>query len=82
MLRFNLRGLLEEYESRTGIHLSYEEIGHMANLSVDTIKSLANRPNYNATLSTISKIAESLGSNPVHYLVFSSDDDNTYGTKE
>jgi putative transcriptional regulator len=81
MLRFNLRGLLQEYESRTGIHLSYEETAQITKLSLDTIKSLANRPNYNATFSTISKIAETLGSNPVHYLVFSAEN-NTNGTKK
>lgn len=73
MLRFNLRGLLEDYECRTGIRLSYEQLAVMTDLSVDTIKSLANRPSYNATLSTISKISTTLGSNPVNFLVFATD---------
>lgn len=73
MLTFDLKSLIQDYEARTGVHLSYSEVATMTGLSVDTVKSIANRPNYNATLQVISDIASALGGNPVKYLSWNPD---------
>lgn len=73
MLRFDLKAMLDEYESRTGIRLGYEDLSLLSGIAIDTIKSLANRRNYNATLHTLAKVAEPLGANPIQYLAHSTD---------
>jgi DNA-binding Xre family transcriptional regulator len=73
VLRFDLKALMNDYESRTGLHLSYDELSQMTNISTDTLKSLATRENYNATLSTIERVCVAVGANPIQYLVWSAD---------
>ncbi len=73
MLRFDLKTMLTDYESRTGLRLSYDELSHMTSVSVDTLKSLATREGYNATLMIIEKICLALGANPIQYLLWSAD---------
>jgi DNA-binding Xre family transcriptional regulator len=69
-LRFNLRGALEDFEARTGIRLTYEALSQRTELSVDTIKSLASREDYNATLRNIASICDALKCNPLDYLIW------------
>ena len=73
MLTFDLRTLLQEYEARTGIHLSYSELAKLTNLSVDTLKSLGTRATYNATLQSLSIICSAVGANPIKYLTWNSE---------
>ena len=67
MLRFDLKNVMQAYEAKTGLHLTYEELGQMTGISTNTLKSIATRPNYNATLKMISEIASALNINPVKY---------------
>lgn len=70
MLRFDLRHLLDDYQAKSGIRLSYEELGNMTGISVDTLKSIVSREDYNTTLATISKIASSLALCPIKYFTW------------
>lgn len=70
MLIFDLRKLLDEYQARTGVRVSYKQLAVLAETSVDTIKSLAARRSYNATLHLIDRIADALGANPLDYLSY------------
>ena len=72
-LRFDLRRLIQDYEARTGLRLSYEQVAELAAISEDTIKSIATRPGYNATLHTIDSICAALGVSPIKYLSWKSD---------
>lgn len=73
MLTFDLRGMIDEYEARTGVRISYPSVASLAEVSPDTVKSLATRPDYNATLHVIAKIALALGTNPIKYLRWNPD---------
>jgi len=67
-LRFDLKASISDYNRRTGLHLTYDQLSEMVGMSVDTLKSLANRSDYNATLKSISEICSVLGSNPKQFL--------------
>ena len=68
MIKFNLKVALLDYQARTGIRMSYEELSIDTDISIETIKSIATRENYNATFKVVSIISKSLGINPVDYL--------------
>lgn len=72
-LRFDLKAAISDFNRRTGLHLTYDQISEMSGLSVDTLKSLANRPDYNATFKIISEICTVLGSNPKSFLDWETD---------
>ena len=67
MLKFNLKDAMHNYEARTGIHLTYEELSNLTKISVETLKSIATRPEYNATLKMITEISIALSINPVDF---------------
>ena len=67
-LRFDLKGAISDFNRRTGLHLTYDQLSEMSGISIDTLKSLANRSDYNATLKIISEICSILGSNPKNFL--------------
>ncbi len=73
MLNFDLRGLLDEYEAKTGVRLSYLELSEMTGVAPDTLKSLAVRQNYNATFQLISKLGSALGINPIRFMAWQPD---------
>lgn len=68
MVRFNLKEALFDYQARTGIRMSYEDLSSDTGISIETLKSIATRDNYNTTLKVISIISKSLGINPIEYL--------------
>ena len=57
-----------DFQARTGIKMSYEDLSNDTDISVETLKSIATRKNYNATFGIISKISQSLNINPIEYL--------------
>lgn len=67
MLRFNLKNAMQAYEAKTGIHLKYEDLAQLTGVSQDALKSIATRPEYNATLKMITEIAIVLNINPIEY---------------
>lgn len=69
-IRFDLRRALEDVEARTGIRISYESLAQRTGLSVDTLKSIATRGAYNASLKNIASISDALKCNPIEYLVW------------
>lgn len=76
-LRFDLKAAISDFNRRTGLHLTYDQISEMSGLSVDTLKSLANRQDYNATFKIISEICTVLGSNPKSFLDWQADESTT-----
>jgi lambda repressor-like predicted transcriptional regulator len=72
MLKFDLRGALNDFEARTGLKMTYENLSRESGVSVDTLKSLATR-DYNATFLTIASIANVLRCNPIHYFLWTED---------
>ena len=68
-LRFDLRKAMDEYESKTGIHLTYDSLSNATGISVDSLKSIASRPNYNVSLNSISLICEFLNVDPRDYFI-------------
>lgn len=67
MLKFELKNAMQAYEAKTGIRLTYDELAKITNISSDTLKSIATRPDYNATLKMISEIALVLNIDPIIY---------------
>lgn len=67
-LRFDLKSAISDFNRRTGLHVTYDQLSEMSGISVDTLKSLANRSDYNATLKIISEICTVLGSNPKKFM--------------
>lgn len=67
-LRLNLRKLLDTHEAKTGLKVSYAQLSSLTGLSVDTLKSLATRNDYNVTLETVSQIARALKVDPREFL--------------
>jgi|GEM_PF-3688684 len=68
MLRFNLKEAMQAYEAKTGIHLTYDELSQMTEISSNTLKSIATRQDYNVTVKMISEVALALNLNPIEYL--------------
>ena len=68
ILKFDLKTALIDFEARTGIRLSYEELSDISELSLDTIKSLASRKSYNPTFDVINRLGNALNLNPVDHL--------------
>ena len=69
-LRFDLRLALQDFEARTGLRLTYESLAQTSEIAIDTLKSMATRDDYNATLRIISAICNSLKCDPLKYLVW------------
>lgn len=67
MLRFNLKNAMQAYEAKTGLHLKYEDLSQLTGISQDALKSIATRPEYNATLKMITEIANALNIDPIEY---------------
>ncbi len=67
-IKFELRAALEDFEARTGIRLTYESLAQRTELSVDTLKSIATRDDYNATLRNIATICDALKTNAIGFL--------------
>lgn len=78
-LKFDLRRAMLDYEARTGIRLTYDSLSQACNVSSDTLKSMASRPTYNATLKVIGSVAHALRCNPVDYFEWSESDDEREG---
>ena len=72
-LRFDLRLALLDFEARTGLRLTYEALSQTSEIAVDTLKSMATRDDYNATLRIISAICNALKCEPAKYLLWASD---------
>ena len=70
MLKIRLREVMDAYRIRTGTRLTYEALAQASGLSVATIQSLAARPSYNTTLSTVERLCTALGCQPGNLLEF------------
>ena len=68
MLKFNLKEAMLAYEAKTGLHLTYDELSQMTEISSNTLKSIATRCDYNVTVKIISEIALALNIDPIHFL--------------
>ena len=67
-LHFSLKSALDEYEAKTGLKVSYEELSEITEISVDTLKSLASRRKYNVTFQTVATVCNALNVNPLDHL--------------
>ena len=76
MLRFNLKDAMQSYEAKTGIRLTYEELSNLTKISQETLKSIATRPNYNATLKMITEISLALNISPVEFFEWNTENDD------
>ena len=63
-LRIRLKECLELHTTRTGEHLTYRELAARAGLSYDTVKAIASRPSYNASLRAVEKLCGALDVGP------------------
>ena len=75
MLRFNLKDAMQSYEAKTGIRLTYEELSNLTKISQETLKSIATRPSYNATLKMITEISLALNISPVEFFEWNNEND-------
>ena len=66
---------MHQYEAKTGLRLTYEELSGLTKISPETLKSIATRADYNATLRMISEISSALNINPVDFLEWKDKDD-------
>lgn len=69
-LRFDLRFAIDEYESKTGLRLTYDALSVATGISTDSLKSIATRNNYNVSLKNISLICEFLNLDPLEYFIW------------
>jgi DNA-binding Xre family transcriptional regulator len=67
---------MDAYRLRTGTRLTYEALAQKSGLSVATIQSLAARPTYNTTLSTVERLCCALGCQPGELLEFISEEES------
>lgn len=72
-LKFDLREAMQDYEARTGIRLTYEALSETTGIAVDTLKSMATREDYNATLRVIATLADTLKCDPIRHLKWNPD---------
>ena len=68
ILRFSIRSAMDEYEAKTGIHLSYESLSILSGVSENTLKSISSRTNYNVTFQTVAQICNALNVNPLDHM--------------
>ena len=68
-----LREAMEAYRRRHGERLTYDSLSAMTGISVDTLQSLAARPGYNTTLTTVEKLCKALECSPGDLLELSTD---------
>lgn len=71
---------MKEHRRQTGERVTYERLADVTGLSRTTLESLASRPNYNTTLSTIAKLCLALDCQPGDLLVLESD--NQHGPQD
>lgn len=74
MLNFDLKKALMDHEARSGHRLTYEELAQLSGVSVDTVKSIANRNDYNTSLKMVSDISKILGVDPTGFFIWNTDD--------
>ena len=67
-LKFRLKDALLDYEAKTGIRMTYEALARRTDISIDTLKSMASRDDYNSSLKNIASICEAIHCNPIEYL--------------
>ena len=60
----HLRKAMDRYMRATGEKLTYQLLAKRTGISADTLQSLAARPDYNPTLSTIEKLCMALDCEP------------------
>lgn len=70
MIKFDLKGALQAYEAKTGLRLTYKEVSTLTGISVDTLKSIATRDDYNATLKMIGVIGLAINLDPTQFLTW------------
>lgn len=70
MLKFDLRRAMNDFEARTGLKMTYDNLASKTRVSTDTLKSLATRDQYNTTLQVISSICEVLRCSPIDYFIW------------
>jgi len=68
ILRFDLRKAMQDFEARTGIRLTYDALSQRTDISVDTLKSMASREDYNATMKVIAALGDALKCDPREYM--------------
>jgi DNA-binding XRE family transcriptional regulator len=67
-LHFDLKSMLDDHEAKSGVRISYTTLARECDVSPDTIKSLATRPDYVPSLELLDKIATALNLDPRRYL--------------
>lgn len=72
-MNVKLREAMEAYRRRNGVRLTYDSLSAMTTISVDTLQSLAARPGYNTTLSTVEKLCKALECSPGELLELSTE---------
>jgi hypothetical protein len=73
MLKFDLKGVVQEYEAKTGLRLTYVDIAQITGVATDTIKSLASRDDYNTSLAVITQLCSALNISPLKFLSWHSE---------
>jgi len=77
MLRIRLREAMEANRKRTGERWTYETLARVSGLSIPTLQSIAARPHYNATLSTVERLCIALDCAPSDLLELIKDDNGS-----
>ena len=73
LMDVKLREAMEAYRRRHGVRLTYDSLSAKTGISVDTLQSLAARPGYNTTLSTVEKLCRALECSPGELLELSTE---------
>ena len=69
-LGLRLRECLALHEKRTGVRLTHSDLAEKTGLSLETIRSIASRPAYNATLQTVELLCVALKVTPRELLAW------------
>ena len=67
-ITIRLRECMDDFEARTGEHVTYPDLAAATGLSEETIQSIATRSNYNATLRVLERLCAALRCSPVELL--------------
>ncbi len=64
MINVRLKEAIEQYKISSGEKLTYQLLAERTGIALDTLQSLASRPSYNTTLSTVEKLCLALNCGP------------------
>jgi putative transcriptional regulator len=74
VIEINLREMMDAYQARTGLRITYSALAETTGLSRAALESMASRKGYNASLAAIERICLALHCTPGDLLTLTADE--------